>query len=207
VRGSRRTFGGRGRSEKSVGRDGAAGVSEGVSEGVGVAAVGGAVAASTVGGTGDVAREMLAGVWGAEGRGLFLDRGRDGACRKSSGMSFQLSIVRGLRVVGGALPFKAMRGGAEIDLGGGGGRRGAGDAAGGGFVGAASCLLVLGFLSQLLRDDCNMAGDVAGMVVVRVRWVDCAEISCLDSGVCRKQGNECMLFVVVAAWSPLKDRY
>jgi hypothetical protein len=67
------------------------------------------------------------------------------------------------------LPFKAMRGGAEIDLGGGGGRRGAGDAAGGGFVGAASCLLVLGFLSQLLRDDCNMAGDVAGMVVVRVR--------------------------------------
>jgi hypothetical protein len=123
-----------------------------------------------------VARETLAGVWGAEGRGLFLERGRDGACRKSSGMSFQLSIVRGLRVVGVALPFEAIRGGAEVDLGGGGGRRGAAGAAGGGFEGTASCLLVLGFLSQLLREDCNMAGDVAGMVVVVVWWVDCGEI-------------------------------
>ena len=116
-----------------------------------------------------VGREALAGVWGAEGRGLFLERGRDGACRKSSGMSFQLSIVRGLSVVGGALlPLEAMRGGADVDLGGGGGRRGAVGAAGAGLGGAASCLLVLGFLSQLLSDDCSMAGDVAGVVVVVV---------------------------------------
>jgi hypothetical protein len=165
VRGARWTFGGSGRREKRDGREDCTGGFEGA-EGwvVGFSVVDVSVegisvdSASIAGGAGVVTRETLAGVWGAEGRGLFFERGRDGACRKSSGMSFQLSIVRGLRVVGVAVPFVAIRGGAEMDFGGGGGRRGGAAAAGGGFGGGASCLPVLGFLSQLLREDCNMAG-------------------------------------------------
>lgn len=57
------------------------------------------------------------GVTARDERGLFFALGRDGACRKSSGMSFQFSMAAGVGVVvGGA------RGGAEADFGGGGGR-------------------------------------------------------------------------------------
>ena len=151
MRGASWTFGGRGRSEK---RDGS---EDGEVEGGGVAVVdagvGGVVVEvavevamgvaveglSVVGGEVLLARpsgvgtlDRFAGV--AEGRGLFLDRGRDeGAERKSSGMSFHCSVVLGSGVV---VPegtrFTGMRGGAEAAFGGGGGRFGSADAGGGG---------------------------------------------------------------------------
>ena len=70
--------------------------------------------------TGVDTREPLAGVTARDERGLFFERGLEGACRKSSGMSFQFSMgcgtVEVVEVVEGA------RGGAEEDFGGGGGR-------------------------------------------------------------------------------------
>lgn len=65
--------------------------------------------------TGVFTLEPLAGVTALDDRGLFLDLGREGAWRKSSGMSFQLSMVATGVVVEG------MRDGAEVAFGGGGG--------------------------------------------------------------------------------------
>lgn len=72
---------------------------------------------------------VAAGVTFREERGLFFDLGLVGACRKPSGMSFQLSIAEGTAVV-----VEGTRVGAEADLGGGGGRFGAVAAIGGGRV-------------------------------------------------------------------------
>ena len=76
---------------------------------------------------GEGMREM-AGVTARDGRGLFLDRGLEGAWRKSSGMSFQFSIAVGVGVV-----LEGTRVGAETDFGGGGGRFILGDTIGGAF--------------------------------------------------------------------------
>lgn len=93
MRGASSTLGGSGRSAKSS-------CSEGFCTG-------------TVTGVGT--REGM-GVTALEERGLFFDRGREGAWRKSSGMSFQLSMDCGAGVVvEGACDD-------EADLGGGGGR-------------------------------------------------------------------------------------
>lgn len=70
------------------------------------------------------------GVTARDERGLFFDLGLDGACRKSSGMSFQLSMAEGVGVVVGG-----TRGGAEVDFGGGGGRLDFGGITGGTLVG------------------------------------------------------------------------
>jgi hypothetical protein len=72
--------------------------------------------------------EVDRGVTAFDDRGLFLGLGLDGACRKSSGMSFQLSIAFGTGVVA-----ERVRGGADVDLGGGGGRFAGGGAVGGAF--------------------------------------------------------------------------
>lgn len=94
--------------------------------------------------------ETLDGVTARDGRGLFLDFGLDGACKKSSGISFQLSMARGTGVVA-----DVTRVGAEADFGGGSGLFGL-EIGGGG--GATFWLAVLcspeGFLSQLLNEDC-----------------------------------------------------
>lgn len=143
MRSASSTFGGRGRSEKSDGIEDVGSATEGfvlasegfesTVEGVSVA-VGGVSLSPTGVGT----LEMLAGVPVADGRGLFLDRGRDrdrddGADRKSSGMSFHWSVVFGIGVVLDGARFIGMRGGgAEMDLGGGGGRFGNVEAGGGG---------------------------------------------------------------------------
>ena len=143
VRGASSRLGGRGRSEKRDGSEdgevcggGVAVVEAGVGGVIvevtveGVSVVGGGVLLARPIGVGTLDR--FAGV--AEGRGLFLDRGRDeGAERKSSGMSFHCSVVLGSGVV---VPegtrFTGMRGGAETAFGGGGGRFGGTDAGGGG---------------------------------------------------------------------------
>jgi hypothetical protein len=88
VRGESSTFGSRGRSEKRLGSDvsfcGTGGVELAV-EGVSVGR--GGVEADRPTGVGTL--EIVLGVFTAEGRGLFLERGRDeGTERKSSGMSF-----------------------------------------------------------------------------------------------------------------------
>ena len=95
--------------------------------------------------------EVPAGVTVLEERGLFLDLGLDGACRKSSGISFQLSMAWGLGVVA-----DGTREGAETDLGGGGGRFRVGGAVGGALGGCSCCLGPIGFFSQLDMEDCNM---------------------------------------------------
>jgi hypothetical protein len=101
--------------------------------------------------------EMLDGVFTAEGRGLFFDRGRDeGADKKSSGMSFHCSVVLGTGVVLDGARFIGMRGGAEMDLGGGGGRFGTAAAGGGGGGGWEFSLLAAGFFSHPDKDDCSM---------------------------------------------------
>lgn len=92
-----------------------------------------------------------AGVTAREGRGLFLDLGREGAWRKSSGMSFQLSMAEGTGV-----EAEGMRFGAEADFGGGGGRTGAAFGGGGGCSGCPFCLEELGFLSQPFSEDCSI---------------------------------------------------
>jgi hypothetical protein len=91
----------------------------------------------------------VAGVAALDGRGLFFDRGLEGACRKSSGMSFQFSMAEGVGVV-----VEGTRTGAEADLGGGGGRFILGDSNGGPFEGCSGCLTESGFFSQLVSDDC-----------------------------------------------------
>jgi hypothetical protein len=98
--------------------------------------------------TGVGTREVL-GVTALEERGLFFDLGLDGAWRKSSGMSFQLSMDGTGVVADGAVED------ADVDLGGGGGRLGVG---GVGFIvgGCSCCLGGVGFFSQLDMDDCNM---------------------------------------------------
>ena len=115
--------------------------------------------------------ERLEGVFTAEGRGLFLERGRDeGAERKSSGMSFHCSVVLGMGVVLEGTRFSGMRGGAEMDLGGGGGRFGAAEACGGGGGGGGGrggcgfSLLAAGFFSQPESEDWSM---FAGVRVVQ----------------------------------------
>lgn len=154
------TFGGRGRSENNEGIEvavlGTGGV-DAAGEGVSVAT--GGVSLFRPMGVGT--RDMLAGVPTAEGRGLFLDRGRDeGADRKSSGMSFHCSVVLGMGVVLEGARIIGMRGGAEMDLGGGGGRFGAAEACGGGGAGCAFSLLAAGFFSHPDSEDCSMFADV-----------------------------------------------
>lgn len=107
--------------------------------------------------------DVASGVTAADDRGLFLDRGLDGACRKSSGISFQLSIALGVGV-----DVDGTRGGAEVDFGGGGGRFTAGGADGAGLGGSSSCLAALGFFSQLDIEDC-----IASAVVVVEVWCYC----------------------------------
>lgn len=156
VRGASSTLGGRGRSEKSDGIDGFELGTGGV-----VAAVEGvAVAVDVVSldrPTGVGTLERVEGVFTAEGRGLFLDRGRDdGADRKSSGMSFHCSVVFGTSVVPDGARCIGMRGGAEMDFGGGGGRFGADAAGGGGGGGWSISLLAVGFFSHPDKEDCSM---------------------------------------------------
>jgi hypothetical protein len=98
-------------------------------------------------------------VTAADERGLLLDFGRDGACRKSSGMSFQLSMDLGTGVVAAS-----VRGGAEDDFGGGGGRFTAGGATEGAGAIFSVCLSAVGFFSQPVRDDCIVLGQVFGAV-------------------------------------------
>jgi hypothetical protein len=112
VRGTSWTLGGRGRRAKSCGMAGCWAERE----------------------MGEGMREMV-GVTAREGRGLFFDRGLDGAWRKSSGMSFQFSIAEGVGVV-----LEGTRVGAETDFGGGGGRVVLGDRIGGAFGGFAGWL-------------------------------------------------------------------
>lgn len=101
--------------------------------------------------------EGPAGVTAREERGLFLDLGLDGGWRKSSGISFQLSMAEGTGV-----EAEGTRGGAEVDFGGG-GRLSAELAEGGsgrGDEGLSSCrfgFVELGFLSQPFNEDCSMA--------------------------------------------------
>lgn len=167
VRGESKTLGGRGRSEKRLGIDVSVGGTGGVEaavEGVSVARWG--VEAESATGVGTL--EMLEGVFTAEGRGLFFERGRDeGAERKSSGMSFHCSVVLGMGVVLDGARFRGMRGGAEMDFGGGGGRVGAAAAAGGGGSGGRELSVpAAGFFSQPEREDWSMA---AGVRVVQGR--------------------------------------
>jgi hypothetical protein len=93
--------------------------------------------------------EVASGVTAADERGLFFDLGLDGACRKSSGISFQLSMDFGTGVV-----EEGTRVGAEVDFGGGGGRFVDGGALGsGGFSVCTCCLEASGFFSQLDMED------------------------------------------------------
>jgi hypothetical protein len=93
--------------------------------------------------------EVARGVTALDDRGLFLNLGLDGACRKSSGMSFQLSIAFGTDVLA-----ERTRGGAEVDFGGGGGRFAVDGATGGDFRGCSFCLAASGFFSQPVKEDC-----------------------------------------------------
>lgn len=93
--------------------------------------------------------EVAAGVAVAEERGLLLDLGREGACKKSSGISFQLSMACGTGVVA-----ESTRGGAEVDFGGGGGRLMVGGAVGGAFGVCSLGLVATDFFSQLDIEDC-----------------------------------------------------
>lgn len=111
-------------------------------------------------------RDIMVGVFTAEGRGLFFERGRDEGARKSSGMSFHCSVVRGMGVVLEDARFSGMRGGAEMDLGGGGGRFGADEACGGG--GGGGCvfsLLAAGFFSQPESEDWSMFAGYASFTI------------------------------------------
>jgi hypothetical protein len=112
---------------------------------------GGMVGFGNDGVTGVAAVDELAGVPVLDGRGLFFERGRDGAWRKSSGMSFQLSMAGGARVV-----IEGTREGAEADFGGGGGRFGVGDAFGGGLEGCSCRFATAGFFSQPDSEGCSM---------------------------------------------------
>ena len=102
--------------------------------------------------TGVGTREVASGVTALDERGLFLDLGRDGACKKSSGMSFQLSMALGTGVL-----EDRTRGGAEVDFGGGGGLLAVGGATVGDFKGSSFGLAASGFFSQLDIDDCIFA--------------------------------------------------
>lgn len=110
VSGANSTLAGRGRRANSCGMDGF----------------------SVEGMTGVGTLEGPAGVTAREERGLFFDLGLDGGCRKSSGISFQLSMAEGTGVV-----TEGTREGAEVDFGGGGGRLSVA-LAGGGRGGGAS---------------------------------------------------------------------
>jgi hypothetical protein len=101
-------------------------------------------------GMGVTTREVT-GVTARDDRGLFFDLGLEGACRKSSGISFQLSIADGTGVV-----VEEMRFGAEADLRGGGGRFGGNDTAEGEGLGCSVVPLEVGFFSQPFKEDCNM---------------------------------------------------
>jgi hypothetical protein len=101
--------------------------------------------------TGVATVDELAGVPVLDGRGLFFERGLDGAWRKSSGMSFQLSMAGGTFVV-----MEGTREGAVADFGGGGGRFGVEDAFGGAFEGCSSWFAAAGFFSQPDSEDCSM---------------------------------------------------
>jgi hypothetical protein len=103
--------------------------------------------------------EVARGVTAADERGLLLDLGRDGACRKSSGMSFQLSMDLGTGVVAAS-----VRGGADVDFGGGGGRFTAGGATGGTCATCCCCLSAAGLFSQPVKEDCIVLGQVFGAV-------------------------------------------
>ena len=103
----------------------------------------------------------VAGVPARDGRGLFFDRGREGACRKSSGMSFQFSMAEGIGVV-----VEGTRTGAEADFGGGGGRLSLGDGNGGPFEGGPDCLTESGFFSQLFSEDCIVTDGLVCCVVM-----------------------------------------
>lgn len=83
---------------------------------------------SIVGGMGETTLDT-AGVVARDERGLFFDRGLDGAWRKSSGISFQFSIAEGTGVVEAGVRV------ADADLGGGGGRFTAVDTGGGSVTG------------------------------------------------------------------------
>lgn len=153
------TFGGNGRSEKM---DGAGDVEVDI-RGVGAAVKGvsvamGGVSLDSPSGVGTL--EMLVGVPVAEGRGLFLDRGRDdGADKKSSGISFHCSVVLGISVVLGGARFIGIRGGAEVDFVGGGGLLGIVEADGGGSGGWGFSLFAAGFFNHPVKEDCSMAVD------------------------------------------------
>ena len=106
------------------------------------------------------------GVTARDERGLFFDRGRDGACRKSSGMSFHCPDVGA--TMGVEVPETA-RVGVETDFGGGGGRFGFDIVAGGGFE-TCSVGCPEAFLSQPLSEDCILWVVVCG----DVQWVEVA---------------------------------
>lgn len=89
------------------------------------------------------------GVTARDERGLFFDLGREGACRKSSGISFQFSMAEGVGVVVRGTPV-----GAEADFGGGGGRLVFGGTTTGTFRGCWCCFSELDFFSQLVSEDC-----------------------------------------------------
>jgi hypothetical protein len=113
--------------------------------------------------------DVASGVTAVDDRGLFLERGFDGACRKSSGISFQLSMAFGVGV-----DADRTRGGAEVDFGGGGGRFMVGGALGTGIGGSPSCLAAPGFLSQFDMEDCSIAMKAFGVVEEwcyrRIEW-------------------------------------
>jgi hypothetical protein len=106
--------------------------------------------------------EAGAGVTVWDERGLLFDRGREGACRKSSGMSFQLSMARGTEVAP-----DGTRGGAVFDFGGGGGRFTGGGATIVGFGVCSCCEVVAGFFSQLDMEDCIVCGILVFMDACR----------------------------------------
>lgn len=106
-----------------------------------------------IGMVGDGTRGVAEGVTTREDRGLFLDLGLEGTCRKSSGMSFQLSIV------GTAVEDDGTRLGAEDDLGGGGGRLGLiADVCGGFETSSFFAGAPAAFLSHPLSEDCSIVG-------------------------------------------------
>lgn len=163
VRGVSSTFGGSGRNEKMDGTGDVEVDIGGVEAAVkGVSVAVGGVSLDDPSGVGTL--EMLAGVAVAEGRGLFLDRGRDdGADKKSSGMSFHCSVVLGIGVVLEGARFIGIRGGAEVDFGGGGGRFGSIETDGGcdGECdgGWEFSLLAAGFFSHPDKEDCSIVVD------------------------------------------------
>lgn len=88
------------------------------------------------------------GVGAGDSLGLFFALGLDGAERKSSGMSFQFSVLGGTGVLA-----VGMRGDAETDFGGGGGRFTGGGATDDCLGGWSACGVAEGFLSHPVRED------------------------------------------------------